>query len=173
MKILRGDIMKKHIFHLVLNTTLKKQLTKLSRKLKLSISKTIIHILDLSLPIIEKFQQSCKEVNEISKYNKISWDSHVHINFDENLYRKIKHICDTMFAFSTAIVLRKLLSIYFKKINKYKKYSYNKVLLRYKNIYINNTNRQKYFTIQLYKRIYYQLSYNNNFNLVEIKFNAL
>ncbi len=166
--------MKKKIFHLVLHRVLSRKLNELSKELGLSVSQTAVYIIKKSLAIAEKYQFSSKEEENVSGYRKIAWKKQLHIYLDEELLRKIRHLGDTMFAFSTAIIIRKLLGLYFIKTKKClgKKFNYMDVLNRYEKIFVRKYKNSKNWdkiTKQMYYPFYYQLTFNNRFALIGLK----
>ncbi len=163
--------MKKHIFHLVMHRSIKNMIIRLSKKLKLSQSATVMYIIKNSLSIMEKYQFTSDEHDSISKYRLAVWKTHLHLYLDEELFRKIRHLCDSMFAFSMAIVIRKLIMLYFIKKNKYKteKIDYLNVLKRYERIFVKKFKLLRNWikpTIQLNYPYYCQLTYNKRFALI-------
>jgi hypothetical protein len=109
---------KRHNFHFVLNRKMKDKISKLSEKLKLSKSNTVVYILNEELCVLNKYQFDLQENTENLNYQKIDWNSDLHIYMEKNLYRKIKHLADTVFSFSVAIIVRKLIELYFKMLGK-------------------------------------------------------
>ncbi len=161
---------KKHDFHFVLTNELKSKIVNLSKKLNLSVSKTSIYILEKILTLLKKYNYKTEELDEISKYQSISWDQDMHIYLEKDFYRKIKHLGDTMFAFSIAIVVRWMFNFYFEnednieeimnKINKEIEYI-EKRIKKYKKVI-----KEK----QLSGNLSHKLTFNNKFTLVGIDF---
>ena len=102
-----------HDFHFVLTSRLKDKIIVLAKKLNLSISNSTIFILEKTLGILKKYNYKSEEFPVLSRYQNVFWDCDMHIFFTKGLYRKIKHLADTMFAFSIAIVVRWMLEFYF------------------------------------------------------------
>ncbi len=167
-----------HDFHLVLNDELKKKIIDLAEQLNFNISKTVIYILEKTLCILKKYHYQYEEIIEISKYQKLNWDVDLHICLDKDFYRKIKHLSDTVFAFSIAIIIRKLLKYYFYllDISKNNVKRVEKILKRFYLIYVKEyKNKIKVWKKDIKKRqlsgeFYYLLEFNDKFSVTGIKF---
>jgi hypothetical protein len=139
--------------------------------MNLSNSATVIYILEKTLCLLKKYQFNMNENKENLSYQSVKWNNNIHLLMDKSLYRKIKHLSDSVFAFSMAIIIRKLIEMYFKILEK----SNNKIErverifkrfhLVYTEMYEKNTKNE-----QLYGDFYYQLTFNCNFNIVGINF---
>jgi hypothetical protein len=168
-----------HNFHLVLNSTLKSKIIKLSKKLKISKSNTVIYILNECLNILNKYQFDLQENTENLNYQKIDWDTDLHVYMNKNFYRKIKHLADTIFSFSVAIVVRKLIELYFKMLEKSngKIERVKKIFKRFYFLYVKkygNTIRKwkkKIQNEQLLRKFHYHLEFNDNFVITGFNFN--
>jgi hypothetical protein len=162
---------------MVITKELKEQISFLSKKLKLSLSQTVIHILEKALIIMEKYHHECEEQDKVSSYQKVGWDTDIHIYFDKNLYRKIRHLCEIMYAFSTAIVVRKLINIYFEMRERFEMddEEFRLFMDLYKNKKLKKYEDKKYWeksriSKQLFGKKLYQLTFNENFMLIGFKY---
>ena len=160
----------KHNFHFVLTKELKYKIVRLSKKLNLSISKTSIYILEKTLGILKKYNYKMEELDEISKYQSVFWDQDMHIYLEKDFYRKIKHLSDTMFAFSIAIVVRCMFNFYFDNEDKIEEVV-NKINKEIEDIEKRiKKYRKRIRNKQLSYRLSHKLTFNNEFSIVGIDF---
>jgi hypothetical protein len=104
-------------FHFVLKKELKEKIKAISKNSKMNISKTIIFIIKIMKPLLERyFYQELKDKR--GEYQRFNATDHLHINFDERSYKILKHITDNLNIFSMAITLRKILEIFIKLVDK-------------------------------------------------------
>ncbi len=165
---------KEHDFHLVLTWELKSKIIGLGNMLGLGISDTCLYILDKTLCILNKYHFDMEEIDEISKYQNIYWDEDLHIHMDEVFYRKIKHLADTMFAFSIAIVIRKLFKFYFEilELSEFDTERVERIFKRFYLIYVKDYGQnvlfwKKYLVKkQLLGNFQYYLEFNDKFSIV-------
>ncbi|MBN2545067.1 MAG: hypothetical protein JXB50_04660 [Spirochaetes bacterium] len=163
-------------FHFVANKILKQKLLIISKKLKLNLSKTVIYIIENMNPIIKKMQLIYKEEN--NKIEKINWDSHIHVYFNENnkkLYNKLKCIHKDINSYSIACKLRYLLNIFLKGIEMYGFSLFLKILsnaekkwkdkIRFKKRWI-----KKRLVRQLSNYPLFNIIYDNNYTVYYLKF---
>ena len=109
--------LKIHEFHFVLNKSLKVKLCKVSKMLKLNLSKTILFILERTFPISQKIHLFYPAEN--NGYEKVNWDSHIHIYFSETkhfLYNNLKSIHKDNDTYSIAGKLRYLLKVFIRGV---------------------------------------------------------
>ncbi len=169
---------RKHNFHLVIKNNLKDKIINLGKKLNLNISNTAIYILEKAICILNRYQEHSEITDDISKYQFIDWDKDIHIYMEEDLYRKIKHLADTSYAFSMATVIRKLFEFYFYilDLSKGEIERVNRVFKRFYLIYVKKSRNNKIFNKknlnqeQLLGDLYYYLEFNDKFVITGIKF---
>ena len=120
-----------------------------------------------------------QETDANLNYQIIDWNENMHIYLEKALYRKIKHLADTVFAFSIAIVIRKLLEIYFDVLEKSsgKIERVERIFKRFSLLYINEYLFQKKVwnkeieNEQLCGHFYYNLKFNDKFTIIGFNFN--
>lgn len=163
-----------HDFHLVLREELKVKIEDLSEKLQRSLSDTAIYIIERSLSFYKKIHFTADESPEFSKYKRIWWNEEMHIYFDKNMYRKIKHLSDTHMAFSVAIVVRWLFNYFFNNLYDEKKNEEDE-----EKIDLSNNEVEEYEKLikcwkksnsQLEGCFFYNLSFNEKFAITGFNF---
>jgi hypothetical protein len=109
----------KHDFHLVLKSEMKNKILNFSRIKNISLSATVILILKRTKPILQKYHYLNQESKKNGKYSIINADSDIHVYLEEEDYKMMKHIYANMNVYSMAILLRKIIDLFFKGINKF------------------------------------------------------
>ncbi len=167
-----------HNFHMVLTWQMKSNIFNLGKELGLNISDTCLYIIDKALCILEKYHFDIEEKAEISNYQNIFWDKHINIFMDESYYRRIKHLADTMMAFSIAIVIRKLIEFYFDmlELSEFQTERVERIFKRFYLIYVKNYGQTTLFwkkclvKKQLFGNFQYYLEFNDKFSLTGFNF---
>ena len=109
-----------HDFHFVLNNNLKSKLFILSKALKLSMSKTLMFILEKANPVAKKLHFLNSPEN--NKIEKINWNKHIHIYFTKGklmLYNELKCIHKDLNSYSIAVNLRYVLNVFIRGVELY------------------------------------------------------
>ena len=103
-------------FHFVLNEKSDEKLINLKTKLKKSISKTIVMILEQMIPYIEKHEISFEDKRSRYQYvgEKGEYRKHIHAYMPEQLYKRLKKIHHDTNYYSMAQILRKIIETYLK-----------------------------------------------------------
>ena len=167
----------KHKFHFVLNSKLKKNIISISNKIELNISSTVVYIINLIYPLLEKYYYFIEEDNR-GCYKYINADSNIYVFIDNNDYRKIRKIYNDMFVFSMAILIRWMIEKFLDGINKYGFERFIKILQRYGSIHNIKIHRikcwKKYKNDKhmLHKSIFcekYRMTFGTNYTLLGIE----
>ncbi len=169
---------KEHDFHMVLRSELKSKICGLAVELGCDISTACVYILDKTLCILKKYQFNMEEVDEVSTYQRVDWDEDIHIYMEETYYRKIKHLADSMFAFSIAIVIRKLFEFYFEmlELSEFDAERVERIFKRYYLIYVKAYGKSILFwkksliKKQLLGEFSYFLEFNDKFSITSFNF---
>jgi hypothetical protein len=149
----------KHEFHFVLNKKMKKEIIVLSKKLKKSMSSTIVYIINNLNPILERYHYVYPENKEDGRYRLINGKKHIHIYMDEVDYRRIKQVFANMYIYSMAIIIRRMIRIYIDEINRYGIKRFEKIMLKYgkiNDVKFKREGRKKWEKYEIVQ----QMSYN-------------
>jgi hypothetical protein len=147
-------------FHFVLNKALKLKIEHASKLLKLSLSRTIIFIIENIMVSADKTHLIYPEEN--NKVEKINWDNHLHVYFSKEkqiIYNKLKSIHKDNNTYSIACKLRYLLKVFFRGIELY---GLEKFLLILKRAEIKWEERKKKNKIWWKKKNIRQLNIKQN-----------
>ena len=110
--------LKTHEFHFVLNNALKTKLYITSKKLNLSFSKTVLYIIEKTIPIAKKIHLMNRKDN--NKVENVNWDSHLKVYFPDKakiFYNILKSIHKDNNTHSIAGILRYLLKIFIRGVD--------------------------------------------------------
>jgi hypothetical protein len=107
-------------FHFVINGSLKSKIENISKLLKLSLSKTIIYIIENISVLSGKIHLLNSDEN--NKVEKVDWNMHIHVYFSKDkkvLYNRLKSIHKDNNTYSIACKLRYLLKVFAKGVELY------------------------------------------------------
>jgi hypothetical protein len=121
----------KHDFHLMVNSKMKREIIKISKKLNKSISSTIVYIIKTLNSMLKRYHFIYPESKKDGKYKFINAKKHIHIYMNETDYRMIKHIYANMYIYSMAIIIRRMIEIYIAKVKEHGFDKFHKIMKRY------------------------------------------
>jgi hypothetical protein len=159
----------KHDFHFVLTIQLKEYIINFASMNNMSLSETIVHIINTMKPFINKHyykDMKCK----IGKYDKIGADSDMHVYLEHNEYRYLKQVKTNLNIFSTALIIRWLLEEFFIGLIKYGIEDFLKMVTRYNQIHGLRTKKRWVTKHMLYQQPFVQVVFNDKYQLLSIEF---
>ncbi len=168
----------RHDFHMVLQSELKNKIKDLSFNIHKSLSDTVVYIIEKTLCFYKNIYYHLDESDKFCTYKKINWDEDIHVYFNIITYRQIKHLADTYFAFSMAIVIRWLITYYFENIYNSKDKKENKELIEKAMASVEESEKnikswmKKIKSIQLSDNLYKHLIFNEKFTVIGFDFRS-
>lgn len=174
MKCNNGD--KKHVYHFVLDSQLKKDIERIAGELTRSISKTIVFMLETMLPVVHKWCFMDNE--EDNRPEVVNWEEGAYVYIDNSLYRQIKLLRVTMNVFSTAMIFREAVRLFIKYYDRFGLERLVMVVERYKDIKFCRFRKSgKFDKMKINKELLYkksakkhiQFTINNMYQLITIK----
>ena len=169
--------MKLHDFHLVLTTEMKNNIIKLSKKFNKSMSGMVIHILKLTDYLMKKIHYFDNE--DFNTYIFIKADTDLHVYMNEKDYRMIKLLKYNLNFFSMAIIVRKMIELFFYYSTKFGYERLLKILNKFRGIWWCKMRRDKEWgKYEIYKQLSHQkdkipilrLSFNNSYQVLDVEF---
>jgi len=165
-----------HDYHFILTIDLKEYIINFASINNMSHSKTIIYIINLMKPLINKHflkDMRCK----IGKYREIEADTDMHIYFENNEYLFLKHLKADLNIFSTAIIIRWLLEEFFIGLIKYGFKRFLEIMERYDKIHTPKNKkiwlrpkRARHMFPYITSKEHIRITYNKNYQLLAIQF---
>jgi hypothetical protein len=107
-------------FHFVVNNSLKSKIKTISTHLKLSMSKTILFIIERNYALMNIIHLQGK--NENSRQVKVDWNEHFHFYIPINknhIYHHLKSIHKNNNSYSIAVNLRNILQVFVTGVEKF------------------------------------------------------
>ena len=102
----------KKLYHFVAKEEMKKNVLKFSKEIKLNFSKTMRLIIDIMLPLVDNYTIYEEESGEFG-YNEFGSEVDIRFYIDPNVYRKLKNAHGVMQTFSVAVMVRKIIELFF------------------------------------------------------------
>jgi len=100
------------LYHFVAKEKMYNRIHNFSLKLKQNFSKTMRLIIDTMMPILDYYIIFEHESSEFA-YNQFQAEVNISFYIDPNVYRKLKNTHGTMHTYSIAVLLRKMIDIFF------------------------------------------------------------
>lgn len=147
-------------FHFVINDSLKARVEIISKLLNLSLSKTIIFIIENLIVLTNKIHFLYKIEN--CYVEKVNWNSHIHVYFKKEkraLYNQLKSIHKDNDTYSIAGKLRYLIKVFIKGVDIYGLEKFLDILENSKKRWMNKFKFKKIFYKKNNMRQLSQLSY--------------
>ncbi len=105
-----------HELHFVVNSAMKKRLENIARKFNISISGLIVYILQIYSNRVKKIY--CFGPEDGNKYERINWDSRIHLYLSKQDYRFLKKLHADLNFFSMGVLLRRIILLFLKEYEK-------------------------------------------------------
>ena len=100
------------VYHFVAKNEMKKKVQDYSKQLKLSFSKTMRLIIDTMLPLVDNYMIFEVESSDFG-YDEFGAEVDIKFSIDPNVYRKLKNTHGVMHTFSIAVMIRKMIDLFF------------------------------------------------------------
>ena len=106
------DLENTKLYHLVAKKEMKNKIIYFSNLEKLDFSKTMKLIIDTMMPLVDNYMIFEEESGE---FGYLEFGAEVDIRFyiNPNVYRKLKNVHGTMHTFSVAVLIRKMVELFF------------------------------------------------------------
>jgi len=165
-----------HNYNFVINNEINEKIKNHCRHYKISKNILINNIINLIMPVLDYYYYIYEDGNKF-KYKKISATNKIRINININTYNKLKHIHNNMNTFSTAILIREMIKIFFKEIEKNEQLHLIKKIKRYKRRYTDKVLKSKKwkkesFITHMSEEIYCYLGFSSEYKLLEFNFST-
>jgi len=99
-------------YHFLAKEEMYNKITKYSNQIKLNFSKTIRLIINTMMPFLDYFIIFEQESGEFG-YNQFNAEIDIRFYIDPNIYRKLKNTHGVMQTFSVAVLIRKMVELFF------------------------------------------------------------
>lgn len=162
-----------HRFQFVLTWRMKNEIKDIGRELGLCMHDTIVFMLEMMYPAMEKYHFMGKEAD--GKQEKIHWDTKTHIKIDLNLFKRIRLLHTHMNIYSIAIIVRKMIMLFIKHFRKGGLKRLRSLLMRFERIYFRKSsiydkrNLQAQLSTIASTATRYIFYFNKNFQLIQTK----
>jgi hypothetical protein len=106
------DIEITKLYHFVAKEEMKNKIMNFSNEMNLDRSKSIRLIIDTMLPLLDYYTVFEEESGEFG-YNEIDAEVDIRFYINPNIYRKLKNAHGVMHTFSIAVLVRKMIELFF------------------------------------------------------------
>ncbi len=165
-----------HKYNFVINNELNEKIKKYCCNKKISKNKLINNILTLMMPVLDYYYYKYNDTAKY-EYKNFSSTNKIRIVIDKNMYNKIKQIHNNMNTFSAAALIREMIKIFFKEIEKNELLYLIKKIKRYKRRYTDKLLKTKkwkknIFLTHMSPQIHYYLGFSSEYKLLEFNFST-
>ena len=103
------------VYHFVAKEEMKNKIIKFSDTIKMNMSKTVRFITETMMPLVDNYTIFEEESSHFG-YSEFGSEVDIKFGINPNVYRKLRNVHGAMHSFSIAVLVRKMIELFFKLI---------------------------------------------------------